>query len=76
MADGSSVAAREDDRASIPAEPRTARSPWTNLALFVCTVVSTFYVGAQLVENGGGPLRGWVFAVPLLAILVTHEMGP
>jgi membrane-associated protease RseP (regulator of RpoE activity) len=43
--------------------------------LFACTVVSTFYVGALLVENGHGPLRGWVFAVPLLAILVTHEMG-
>ena len=51
------------------------RSPWLNLALFLATVASTFYVGALVVSDSGSPLRGWVFAVPLLAILVTHEMG-
>jgi membrane-associated protease RseP (regulator of RpoE activity) len=50
-------------------------SPYSNLGLFVATVVSTFFVGAQMVSDHGHPLRGWVFAVPLLAILVTHEMG-
>jgi membrane-associated protease RseP (regulator of RpoE activity) len=51
------------------------KSPWANLGLFVLTVFSTFYVGAELVSDSGPPLRGWVFAVPLLAILVTHEFG-
>ena len=50
------------------------RSPLSNLALFLLTVASTFYVGAEL-SPGTGALRGWVFAVPLLAILVTHELG-
>jgi membrane-associated protease RseP (regulator of RpoE activity) len=50
-------------------------SPWSNLLLFVATIVSTFYVGAEMVETGTSPLRGWVFAIPLLAILVTHEFG-
>jgi membrane-associated protease RseP (regulator of RpoE activity) len=51
------------------------RTPWANLGLFLLTVLSTFYVGAELVSDTGHPLRGWVFAVPLLAILVTHEFG-
>jgi membrane-associated protease RseP (regulator of RpoE activity) len=50
------------------------RSPWTNVALFLATIASTFFVGAQITE-GSSPLRGWTFAVPLLAILVTHEFG-
>jgi len=48
--------------------------PWSNLVLFLATVVSTFYVGAQSMP-GTSRFRGWVFAVPLLAILVTHELG-
>jgi membrane-associated protease RseP (regulator of RpoE activity) len=75
VADGS-ITARQERAPSPPtARARTMRSPWTNLVLFVLTVLSTFYVGAQLVGEGGSALRGWVFAVPLLAILVTHEMG-
>lgn len=67
---------REERASSVPPARRTLfASPWTNLVLFVLTVASTFFVGAELVEGAGGPLRGWVFAVPLLAILVTHEMG-
>lgn len=50
-------------------------APWSNLLLFVATIGSTFYVGAQMVDGGTSLLRGWVFAVPLLAILVTHEFG-
>ncbi|MFT3768968.1 MAG: site-2 protease family protein [Minicystis sp.] len=56
----------------------------TNLVLFLATVVSVFYTG---LEWGGihaghgvaGVLRalpqGWPFALPLLAILLTHEFG-
>jgi membrane-associated protease RseP (regulator of RpoE activity) len=50
-------------------------APWSNLLLFLATIVSTFYVGAEMVEGRTSPLRGWVFAAPLLAILVTHEFG-
>ncbi len=57
-----------------------------NALLFLATVFSTFFTGAAvwgqgLPEGGGwrGLLRaipsGWPFAVPLLAILLTHELG-
>ena len=56
-----------------------------NLALFVATVASVFLTGARYVGQGPGPLgwretlrtlpSGWSFAVPLLAILLTHEFG-
>ena len=46
-----------------------------NVLLFILTVISTFYVGSTHVDWSSHPLRGWVFAVPLLAILVTHEFG-
>jgi membrane-associated protease RseP (regulator of RpoE activity) len=60
---------REDEEA-----PQKKRKVQTQIALFVMTVASTFTVGASMVD-GRSPLRGWVFAVPLLAILVTHELG-
>lgn len=57
----------------------------TNLGLFAATVVSVFLAGAEyagaLPEKGGvlAVLRalpsGYSFAVPLLAILLTHEFG-
>jgi len=62
-----------------------------NLVLFLATVVSTFLTGALylspdawgdgwLPAQGWGPMlhalpSGWHFAVPLLAILLTHEFG-
>lgn len=53
----------------------SARRPTTNLVLFVATIISTFYVGSTHVDWSAHPLRGWVFAVPLMLILVTHEFG-
>lgn len=75
-------------------EPVRWRLP---LALFVATLLSTFYVGAgQVLQRtpsdvydqhraegftvamkalAGATLQGWVFAVPLLAILLCHEFG-
>lgn len=47
------------------------------LALFTATVVSVLFTGMRY-EGGDGWAqiwRGWTFAVPLLAILVTHELG-
>lgn len=49
-------------------------APWSNLLLFLATICSTFSVGAAMVDAGPW-YRGWVFAVPLLTILVTHELG-
>src|SRR5689334_12547893 len=65
--------------ASVPASPDETR--WkTNLWLFVATVFSVFLTGADyakgLPEHPGwlelahALLTGWVFAVPLLAILL------
>ena len=79
----SDVADEVDDRASHEPGPPSQRSkvgmvlgsPYANLTLFVATILSTFFVGAQMVSDHGHPLRGWIFAVPLLAILVTHEAG-
>ena len=56
-----------------------------NLVLFGATVLSVFLTGARYVDEGPGPVgwrdtwsslpSGWPFAVPLLAILLTHEFG-
>ncbi|MES1173946.1 MAG: site-2 protease family protein [Myxococcales bacterium] len=56
-----------------------------NLLLFVLTVFSVFWTGAEIVDAAlGAPIdpardyqiwRGWPFAVPLLGILVAHESG-
>lgn len=45
------------------------------LLLFLATIVTTFHAGNAFVEHGTHPLRGWVFAVPFLGILTTHELG-
>lgn len=61
-----------------------AREPtfnWrTNAILFALTVLSVFFVGqAWTARPGMTSLQAWVsawkFAVPLLVILVTHELG-
>lgn len=80
-------AALDADAEPISASPRPFR--WkTNLLLFLATILSTFYAGVQytgaLDDKGFAPfvrglplslLAGWRFAVPLLAILLTHEFG-
>ncbi len=54
--------------------------PWTNLVLFLLTVVTTFAAGAMMrgenfISNPLLILNGWSFAVPLLLILLFHEFG-
>lgn len=44
-----------------------------HIVLFIATVCSTFYVGIDYA--GGSPRRAWLYAVPLMAILLTHELG-
>ncbi len=56
------------------------RWPW-NLGLFLVTVVTVFGAGAVQVATPEDKLdmhlllKGWIFAVPLLAILLAHEFG-
>lgn len=45
---------------------------WKNVVLFVLTVLSVYFVGADVWGFGS---RTWEFAVPLLAILLAHEFG-
>jgi membrane-associated protease RseP (regulator of RpoE activity) len=64
--------------------PEPFRWKW-NLVLFLATVVSVFLTGARYADEGPEPAgwremwsslpSGWSYAVPLLAILLTHEFG-
>jgi membrane-associated protease RseP (regulator of RpoE activity) len=70
----------ENDTNQTPSPARPSRRPWINAALFAATVVSTFFAGYMWlgvpVEGREPPwYGGWVFAVPLLAILLSHEFG-
>ncbi len=58
----------------------------TNVVLFLATLASVFFADAnmELAADGTAPTlslavrnihRGWTFAVPLMAILLTHEFG-
>jgi len=67
-----------------PADGRIDGVPWTNLALFVATVVSTLLVGAaawyyippaDLLANPLLALRAWPFTAAVLGVLTTHELG-
>lgn len=59
-----------DDRPSPGVAKRAAP-----FVLFALTVVSVMHTGAGYVGEGGSAWRGWTFAVPLLTILVSHELG-
>lgn len=74
-----------DERSS---DPPSGPRPFTyrlNLLLFGLTVVSVFFAGALYAQHAPERLSplgilkvlpyGWSFAVPLLAILLTHEFG-
>jgi membrane-associated protease RseP (regulator of RpoE activity) len=59
---------------------RESEIPWTNIVLFLLTVVTTLFAGALM--SGVNPfthphliLKGASFAVPLLLILTFHEFG-
>ena len=58
--------------------------PWTNLVLFVTTVISTLFVGAYgwyyvpLSEITANPLvilQAWPFTAAVLGVLLVHELG-
>jgi membrane-associated protease RseP (regulator of RpoE activity) len=68
---------------ALPEELPEARSTFEEwrlpVVLFLATIGTTLYGGAMLEGNEVHTLTdlltGWVFAVPLLAILLTHELG-
>ena len=50
------------------------------VTLLLLTFASTLYVGAGMVlgrapESAAEMLRGWVFSLPLMGILISHEFG-
>ncbi|WP_207591354.1 site-2 protease family protein [Halomontanus rarus] len=54
--------------------------PWTNVVLFVATVLSTLFAGAQwyYIDPIANPLEmrhAWPFTVAILGVLGVHEMG-
>lgn len=75
-ADGARAAPSMDDANG----PRGLLSEWgVPVLLFVATIGTTLYGGAMLegheVRSFADLAKGWVFALPLLAILLTHELG-
>ncbi len=70
-----------ETRRALVAEPRRFRRgiPWTNLVMFVATVLTTLYAGTiwyyQPVEGPLDLLAGWPFAAAVLGVLAVHELG-
>ena len=77
-----------EPRSVMPAAPSSAPGAeeaiqfnWrTNAILFLLTVASVFFVGRTWTGQEGDTelelwLGAWQFGVPLLAILVAHELG-
>ncbi|WP_435176649.1 site-2 protease family protein [Halorussus sp. AFM4] len=63
-----------------PADNSIDGIPWTNVVLFVLTVISTLYAGAawyhiDAVADPLAVLRAWPFAAAVLGVLLTHELG-
>jgi membrane-associated protease RseP (regulator of RpoE activity) len=59
---------------------RDAPRVWTPALLFLLTCASVLWTGASMIGRGlpetfGELSRGWVYAVPLMAILTCHEFG-
>ena len=70
---------------AIPAETVGSQGiPWTNIALFAVTVLSTLFVGAtgwyfvpfsEIAANPLAVLEAWPFTAAVLGVLMTHEFG-
>ncbi|HEX2923210.1 MAG TPA: site-2 protease family protein [Chloroflexota bacterium] len=60
----------------IPGElPTSAGRRWVSVGLFFATLLSVLWVGAEYEGVPDNLLAGWPFALSLLGILMTHEMG-
>jgi membrane-associated protease RseP (regulator of RpoE activity) len=54
--------------------------PWTNVALFVITVLTTLFAGSQwygidALADPRALVRAWPFALSVLGVLAVHELG-
>ena len=55
--------------------------PWTNIVLFVATVLSTLFAGAffwyqvPLAEEPWRALEAWPFVIAIMGVLGVHELG-
>ncbi|MXR21501.1 site-2 protease family protein [Halobacterium bonnevillei] len=74
--------ARRTGETVLVAEPHDAGDdgvPWTNVALFVATLVSTLWVGATwyYVQDPFSPdiLRALPFTLAVMGVIGTHELG-
>ncbi|MEC7522082.1 MAG: site-2 protease family protein [Myxococcota bacterium] len=70
----------EAELSEVEAPPESALLEWrVPLILFGLTLWSTTWIGQQMVTSDANPnpalWEGWVFSVPLMAILLAHEMG-
>lgn len=62
-------------RGRIQPQPRPI---WPNAVLFGLTILSLLFVGASFYGNVSGPadlMRGWPYAICIILILGTHELG-
>ncbi len=80
--DGATGAALSAPTDEAEAEPPFAPKARTNVLLFFATVASVFYVGSayaaghfRLESFSQALAAAWIYAVPLMAILLAHEFG-
>ncbi|MFO7925554.1 MAG: site-2 protease family protein [Halobacteriota archaeon] len=71
-----------ETRRALVAEPRRLGVdgiPWTNLVMFLATVLTTLYAGSiwyyEQIEGPLDLLAGWPFALSVLGVLAVHELG-
>lgn len=71
-----------DHRQALVAEPRSVGItgiPWTNVLMFLATVLTTLYAGTiwyyQPIQGPTDLLAGWPFAMAVLGVLGIHELG-
>ncbi len=72
----------KQERQALVAEPRSTSIdgvPWTNVIMFLATVLTTLYAGTiWYYVQIDGPLdllAGWPFALAVLGVLGIHELG-
>ncbi|MCQ4332820.1 site-2 protease family protein [Natronomonas sp. F2-12] len=71
-----------ETRRALVAKPRRVGGggvPWTNVVMFLATVLTTLYAGTiwyyQPIEGPLDLLAGWPFAAAVLGVLAVHELG-
>jgi membrane-associated protease RseP (regulator of RpoE activity) len=89
VSDTTSEPAEGQEQEAAPPPPAHGLAAWrTPILLFFATLVTTSFVGAEMhgldpiaaFDRGAGPalralLAGWDFALPLMSILLAHELG-